>query len=95
MLKRRRSSRALDDETGREAAGLSFRRVENTPGLVGYRLCLTSETGAVIASYDMDRGDMHDMRLAITNVLRVKAPKGSRENPIDVRFDDEGKPHHS
>lgn len=70
MRLRSKRAPAPDPETGIVAAGVSFRR---HAGGNGYRLCLVDDAGAVVASFDADRGDMHDMRHAIGDVLRIKA----------------------
>jgi len=67
---RRRGVRA-DDGPADAQAGIEADRMEwqnVTDGI--YRCALLDVDGNVIASFDMDRGDLHDTRRAISLVLQ-------------------------
>jgi hypothetical protein len=57
----------IDPELGIPADRIEFRR----PG-DDYRVALLDAAGRVISSFDLDRGDLHDMKRAITMVMAVK-----------------------
>ena len=57
----------IDPEMGIPADRFELRR----PG-EHYRIALLDAGGRVISSFDMDRGDMHDTKRAITQILAVK-----------------------
>jgi hypothetical protein len=57
-----------DPAVGIPAADVSLSRL---PPSSDFRLALLDEAGGVVSSIDLSRGDLHDMRGAITNVMRV------------------------
>lgn len=58
-----------DPLVGIAAAGISLSRL---PPSGDFRLALVDDAGAVIASFDMDRGDLHDTRRAISQVMALR-----------------------
>jgi phosphopantothenate synthetase len=61
-----RDDDGVDPARGIEAADMVWSRLED-----GFRLALVDEAGAVISSIDLDRGDVHDTRAALTRILKV------------------------
>lgn len=64
-----RDDDGLDPERGIEAQDMVWSRLTGAEG--GFRLALVDGMGQVVASIDLDRGDVHDTRAALTRVLKV------------------------
>lgn len=50
--------------------------LQRLPPSSDFRIALTDEQGAVISSIDLSRGDLHDVKRAIVQVMAVVKPNG-------------------
>jgi hypothetical protein len=66
--------RRVRADDGRDPTlGIPAERIEATrPTSDTYRITLLDAGGLALASFDMDRGDIHDLRHALTTVLRAR-----------------------
>lgn len=72
LSKRTRADDGTDPAVGIPARDVSWSRL---PPSSDFRLALLDDAGAVIASIDLERGDVHDMRRALSQIMAVK-PNG-------------------
>lgn len=69
LLGRRvRADDGVDPALGVLAHGIKCTR----PGPGAYRIALTDDAEKVIGSIDLERGDIHDLRVALTHVLKAQ-----------------------
>lgn len=67
LRKHVRDDDGLDPERGIEGEDMVWSRLVDG----GYRCAIVDVADRVIASVDLDRGDIHDTRAALTRVLKI------------------------